>query len=210
MKWFRRLAEVPGISYEGSARMNRNKLTGRNAKPTVETAEFSGEPPTYLSWPLSSDGFYSSPVRRYSFGDAKETSPAELTRRIEEALELPGELADYHAAILAFCGAAYGARKAHPKLLQELVRFCLLDIDLVETYPESITFGDEQYMHVPAFSILIGLYQREGYLEEALGIAERGLACKQELEKQATELRERVAALQAEDADRNAPAKKAR
>jgi hypothetical protein len=196
------MAEIPKISYEGSPRVDRAKLPGHDHEPTVEVYDFDGERQEHLSWPSVSGGSSSaSPVHRRAFGEGPEAvSREDLLWWIEETLEQPGELSDYHFAIQSFCEAAYKRRQEDPAVLADVERFCFVDIELVENYPETIEYEPGKFYRVLAFDRLVSLYEREGYLREALEVAERGLACGQELARKVEELRERVAALEAEDA----------
>lgn len=202
MKWFRRFAEVPGISYEGAERVDRTSLLGYGHEPTLEVYEFDGNRQKQLEWPSLSGGVTSSsPVHQRAFGELPENvSHEDLRRWIEETLELPGELSDYHFAIQRYCEAAYKWRKQDPTVLADLERFCLLDVELTEVHTEIIEYEPGKSYKVLGFGRLIGLYEREGCLYDALEVAERGLVCGQDLERKAEELRERVAVLEAEDA----------
>lgn len=203
MKWFRRFEEVPGVSYEGSPRVDRAKLFGYDHEPTFEVYEFDGNRQEYLRWPSLKGGgsTSSSPVHQRVFVEMPENvSHEDLLGWIEETLELPGELSDYRFAIQLYCEAAYKRRKQNPALLSDIERFCLIDVELTENHAEIIEYEPGKSYRVLAFSRLIGLYEREGCLPDALEVAERGLACGQDLERKVEELRERVAALEAEDA----------
>lgn len=87
-------------------------------------------------------------------------------------------------------------------MLPEIERLCLLDIKLVETRPETVrdpVGGREVTLRVPSFSRLIRLYEREGFIEEALDIARRAAALGQgtvDLQR----LEARLQELNAEDA----------
>src|SRR5918997_5782543 len=63
-KWFRRLADVSGVSYEGSLRVDRAKLPGHDDEPTVEVYEFGGERQEHLSWPGARGGSSSHATRQ--------------------------------------------------------------------------------------------------------------------------------------------------
>jgi hypothetical protein len=119
---------------------------------------------------------------------------------LHETLALPGAATDYHFAILTTCGAIWAARREHPELLEDLERFCLLDIRLVETKLQSLReLGGGQMVRVPTFEYLIRLYEREGLYEDALDIAKRGAALEQG-EADVTRLEHVVRSLQEEDA----------
>ncbi len=53
-------------------------------------------------------------------------------------------------------------------------QICRWNIDLIETHPETITYESDSgthYFGVTAFRKLIGMYEKEGYLQEALEVA---------------------------------------
>lgn len=203
MKWFKRFAEVPDVSYEGSPRVDRTRLFGYDHEPTVEVYDFDGKRQEHLRWPgLRSGGTSESPAHRHAFGEGFEAnSHDDLLWQVEETLELPGELSDYHFAIQFFCEAVYKRRKEDPAVLADVERFCRVDVELVENHLETIEYEPGKFYVVPAFGRLVGMYEREGYLREALEVAERSLACGQDLGRKVEELRKRVAALEAEEAE---------
>src|SRR5690242_2972974 len=96
--WYRRLADVPGVRYPGSPGVDRRRLPGHNAVPTVSGYEFDGKRTETLSW-STTDGITSaSPAQRHAIADQHVTTPAVLGR-LREALELPGQASDYHFAL---------------------------------------------------------------------------------------------------------------
>jgi len=121
---------------------------------------------------------------------------------LEEALELPGVLSDYHFAIQQVCEVIYKGRREDPALLEEVERLCQLDIELVEYYPKTIKYEPGEFPQVLAYHRLITLYEGEGYFREALEVAERSLKMGQENLSQATRLRLVLKELEAEDAGR--------
>jgi hypothetical protein len=143
-----------------------------------------------------------SPAKRHvfndPFSDASDLTVEQILVQIKEVLELPGTLADYHFAIQKAHGALYGKRRHSIGILEEFAWLCLVDIRLVETYPEVIQSGESTY-RVTAFERLLSLYETEGYIYEAIEVAERGLACKQELSSRLEKLQERAANLKSED-----------
>ena len=110
-------------------------------------------------------------------------------RQMREALELPGKLSDYHFAIQTCHNSLKGFAREEPWVLEEVERLCWLDIRLISEYPETVTLepitiadeqlaetaatrrGDRRFFSVLAFQQLISMYEREGYLREALGVA---------------------------------------
>jgi hypothetical protein len=90
-------------------------------------------------------------------------------------------------------------RLEHPEVLQEIERLCWLDIELVEAYPETLEYEPGKCFRVSTFESLLHLYEREGYLHEAVAVAERGLRCGQDLSGRLEDLRKRLTAMEAED-----------
>lgn len=119
-----------------------------------------------------------------------ETEAQTALRQLREALELPGTLSDYHFAIQTSHDSLRGFAREEPWVLEEVERLCVLDIRLINQYPEIITpepitiedkelrklaaerrQGMRSFAHVTAFHQLIRLYEREGYLREAMDVA---------------------------------------
>ena len=206
MQWFRRLADAPGLSYEGSPTVDRRRLTGHDFEPEVLEFELEGESRLALEWPTSEgDSTSESPVyQRISDFDENPT-PREALRWLEETLELPGELSDYYDAIQVACRAIYEGRREDPSLLKEVERLNQLNIELVESYPKSVGLEPSMQLHTFDYERLVELYAGEGYFHEALEVAERGLRMSQgdfSLSLAAKRLRLVLEELQAEDVGR--------
>jgi hypothetical protein len=109
-KWYRRFAAVPGVGYEGDLRL-RERLPARNATPKVTRYEFDGSETISLMWPTLQGESSASPVHQLAFGIPAD-EPSEKTReRVLTALELPGELSDYHFAIQGAGDASWKRRR---------------------------------------------------------------------------------------------------
>ncbi len=197
--WYRRLADVPGVGYLASAQVDRGGLTGHDAVPKVSVYEFDGERKESLSWSLPNGTTSASPAQRHATAEQNEPTPA-LLRRVRETLELPGEPSNYHFALLNACEELWQRRRESPHLFEELEDLCLLDIRLIEAQPQIVTntYGNgPDFFQVPAFGRLIQLYEREGFLHEALKIAERAEHFGQ-MGVRLQELRDRVATIEHE------------
>ena len=200
-EWFPRLADIPDIGYIADPRINRTKLRRHDAVPKVTVYTFEGEPQESLSWPMPNGSTSRSPAADYSdthLWDATKSSEM-LLRRLHETLELPGTVSDYHFAIQRCVEELWKRRRQEPVLLQELERLCWLDIRLIEARPETIVspkIGSPAYFQVLAFGHLIDLYSGEGFLREALEVAERGARLHQKTP--VAELRERLTRMDAE------------
>jgi hypothetical protein len=178
-EWFPQLEMVPGVGYRNPASLDRTKLPGHDAKPTVRTFSFEGKPSVSVMWATKDGNTSQSPAGAWL---ASQSPPpgAGAIRRLHEALALPGSLSDYHFAILGTCGSIWLQRREFPELLNELEYLCLLDIRLVESRPDFVRGSSEdQVFRIPTFDHLVRLYEREGAFEQALEIARRAAALSQ-------------------------------
>ena len=200
-KWYRRLAEVPGVGYEGSPGVDRTRLPGHDATPKIDRYEYDGERREYMSWPMKGGSTSASPAKTWETKPRRgETEAQTALRQLRETLELPGTLSDYHFAIQHCHDALPGDARDEPWVLEEVERLCRLDIRLIEAYPETITNeygGDRTYYGVSAFHRLIDLYEGEGFLREALEVARVGQRFEQ-CQGKVEELEERLARIEAE------------
>jgi hypothetical protein len=202
VEWFPRLVDVPGVGYTSPARIARSTLPGHDTVPKLSVYTFEGELRESLSWPMPNGSTSRSPAADYSethLWDATQSSEM-LLRRLHESLELPGTISDYHFAIQRCVEELWKRRQQEPALLQEVERLCWLDIRLIEARPETIVspkIGSPAYFQVLAFGHLIDLYSGEGFLREALEVAERGAHLHQKTP--VAELRERLARMDAEE-----------
>lgn len=201
--WFRRLAEVPGVSYSGHAEVDRRKLPGHDLQPEVFTFGSHERQQNSLLWETQEGSSSQSPASRWGLrGDLRRAATVSVLRIAYEALELPGTISDYHFVLLLAVEALWGRRRQDPDTLADLERLCLLDISLVEAHPEILRIdgGDEtSSIRVPAFQYLTLLYERDGFLGDALAIARRGSSLGQ-TGSDVEQLEGRVAAARAESA----------
>lgn len=192
-EWYERLADVPGVNYEPPLAIDRRMLPGHDSRPQRDVYAYDGEKRESWWWPLPDDGVTSaSPASEHAAELFAEKSAARILRRLYEALELPGRIADYHYALHSAADALYRLRLEEPQVLSEVERLCWADVRLVEAHPEAVGFdeeGESRFYAIPAFERLILLYEREGYLAEALDVAERAARF-----EQAHAVRERLAA----------------
>ena len=187
--WFRSLSEVHGAAYEGNAQL-RARLPQRNVAPSVE--KFDRE--TLLMWP---DG--SSPVHKIWTSIDTDASTPVLREQVLTALELPGELLDYHFVVQNTAGALWRRRRAEPEQIAMAEWLWWVDIRLIEAHPTMIRIADDKpdVFSVDAFERIVDLYETEGLLRDALAAAERchRLSPRQEI---VSSLRERLANVEAE------------
>ncbi|MDP9485825.1 MAG: hypothetical protein M3Q49_08595 [Actinomycetota bacterium] len=199
------MADVPGISYSGSSTADRAKPDGHDLAPEVQQFDFDGEVRRSLYWPSVGGGSTSaSPVHQRTFNKNRDTlsAHAEL-RRLEETLELPGELSDYHFAIQGTLKTVFDERRQDCALVEEIERLCWLDIVLIEAHPEVAEYEPGRFFHVMGYELLMRLYEGEGYFAEALEVAESAAHLGQEHSlARVKRLRTRLAELEAEDEPR--------
>jgi hypothetical protein len=171
--------------------------------PTLNVYTFEGKRLESLSWLTANGQTSQSPASVHAglLSSAPPVAPPEaLVQHLHEVLELPGITSDYHFAIQGCAEALWKQRRRDPALLAEVERLCWLDIRLVEARPETITYereGTKAYAGVSAFGRLVELYGHEGFLHEALDVAERGTRLNQKTP--VAELRERLARMDAEE-----------
>lgn len=208
-KWFPRLGDIPSIGYVNEA-IDRTRLAGHDAIPKIERFEFDGRVHESMYWPSQEGSTSASPAKTWETTPLEnETAGQTVLRQLRESLELPGTLTDYHFAIQHGHDVLRSNAREEPWVFEEVERLCWLDIKLIEQYPETITLepitiqdeelaklandrrGERKFFRVTAFHQLIGLYESEGYLNEALAvakIAERFEQC----EGKTDELKERI------------------
>ena len=194
---------MPGSSYTTPRGLDRTGLPGHNAVPEVFEYGFDGDQRRSLLWSTPEGGSTSaSPAHQRAYDDQKEATTRDKVRWLLEALELPGTVSDYHFAIQHAAETAYKGRREEPALVEEAECLWWLDIELIEAHPRALEYSPGQSYQVAAYERLARLYEGEGYLHEALDIAERGLGAGQEhLPPVVERLRANVAELEAEEAE---------
>jgi hypothetical protein len=206
-QWFRRLAEVPGIEYECSPNIDRSLLPEHDAIPEIRTYESSldGKIHDSISWKTTEGSTSASPAHRWQGWGQKpeprlnENLPQAILRQLQETLELPGILSDYHHALQSCHELLWQHRRKDIWIIAEIECLCLLDIQLVEVQ-NSISLERDSGFSL-AWGRLIQLYEREGNILEASAIAQRGDIFYQDRERKtfSASLQPRLAQLEAED-----------
>ena len=201
-KWFRCFSEVPGIGYKSNPHVNRSQLSYHNAVPQVRSNEMVNGQQEYVLWPMISGGSGStsaSPVKQWITQPRKgETVAQTRLRQLYESLELPGELMDYHFAILGCSSVLWRCRREEPWVLVEIEQLCWLDIRLVQAYPTLAIVNNERgFFRITTFEHLIHLYEQEGYLFDALQVAEIAVKFNQQMPA-LERIKSRIANLEAE------------
>lgn len=177
-KWFPRFAEVPGVRYVPPDNLDLSSLEGRGMLPRVRRHNEGGRSYQSITWVYKDVTTSSSPAADWRTTKLPgESEPRMLVRQTYETLELPGVLSDYHFALQNGHDSLRKYISTESWVLSDIERFCLLNIQLIDQHPAAITFempeGDH-YFGVSAFRTLCNLYQREGYLRDALIIAQMG------------------------------------
>jgi len=211
-QWFRRLAEVPGIEYEYSPNIDRSLLPQHDAIPEIRTYESSldGKIDDFISWKTTEGSTSVSPTHRWQKLEPQlrldETIPQAILRQLMETLELPGILSDYHDALQNCHEVLWKYRRDEPWVIAEIEWLCCLDLQLKEIQKilstEGSIYSVPDYMpYCPALSRLVKLYEREGNLQEAFAIAQRGNISYQDRKRKtfSASLQLRLAQLEAED-----------
>jgi len=170
MVWARRLADIPGVGYQGMSEADRQRIKGHDAVPQVHRF---GDGLESLWWGDTT----ASPASDREFPD-QDLSTRHLLKHLSETLELPGIPSDYHFAIQHVIGELMGRRADEPEVLDEVERLCLVNIALVEATPDAVMVdmnGDPArgYYQMLCFSTLITLYEEEGALPQAFAIAQK-------------------------------------
>lgn len=214
--WFRRFGDIRGVRYETPAGFDPTKLKGHGLEPQRDSYDFNGEHREELMWPTKDGATSASPAHEWAFGSSPDDSVDTLVKGLAEGLELPGEPSDYHFMIQGTFDQLRKLGRRDLRALAELERLCWLDIALIEAWPRAVMNeydDDHNFYYCAAWGHLIGLYETEGALYEAMEVAERAGAfapawtgnktAEQELAQardKRTELAERIAAIDAETA----------
>lgn len=201
--WYRRLADITDVNYPDSLGVQRTRLPNHNLKPEIQHYDVGGRRHESLSWRYR-DGTVSSASPAKSWESQplpKDAAPEAILHHLYEVLELPGEAADYHFAIQSCFERLWGQRRAHPWVMGEIEKLCWLDIRLLEALPDILRYehadGTYVYARSLAFERLISMYERNGYLIEALEVAQHATRFHAD-DTILKPLRERLARLEAE------------
>jgi hypothetical protein len=193
-EWFRRFGDIPGVEYSAPPGIVRSKLTGANAKPSVERfGEGSG-----LWW---GDGSQSPAAARSWSPELERMEPAKARRYLAETLELPGEAVDYHFAIQHVVEQFWKQRRDNPSLRTDIEELSWLDLRFLVAHPDvaRIEHGDsDAYFQIRGIGYLMTMYEQEGAWRDALDVADLAARTFGQMEERRDELAEIVAALDAE------------
>lgn len=175
--WTRCLAELPGIEYLRPENIEQPRLKARAATPEIHRHTFDGKEHFSLWWATPEGGTSASPASRwFSRREPGKVSIEETLDNLYHGLEYPGTPSDYHFAIQNTHEVLWKRRGEDPAAVSAVERLCLLDLRLIEAYPNMLRLEyDEEarYVVVWAFERLIKLYERAGDIEAALDVARR-------------------------------------
>ena len=188
-QWERSLESVDGVGWVPLLPINRDSLPGIEAEPKVEMLQgYSERPLQHVEWidpqgKLKDQMTSPSGQREGEFRSDPELAAERIAKVVSEALALPGTRSDYHFSMLGAWEALYGRRRADSRVFCWIEKLCLADIRLMELGPELVFAADhwgdrdeDSYPVFPAFHQLSTLYQREGFLADAVKIEKRGAA----------------------------------
>jgi hypothetical protein len=115
------------------------------------------------------------------------------------ALELPGQVSDYHFAMQGVAEFLYKRRRSEPGHLPFVEWLYSFDALLVEAHEADFRLTPEksEYVNVLAFDFLVDINRREGRLNDALALARR-FARFRAARDTVSELEARVAQMSAE------------
>lgn len=204
--WFARFGDIPGVTYQTPAGIDRSKLPGATARPEVIRFQVDGKLAEGLSWPGRGRTISTSqaPASQHADINTDRTVSAEkVMKRLAEVLELPGEPSDYHFAIQHTVEHLWFKARSSPALLSDLERLVWHDIELARAVPAAFYIdrdGGRQWFRITGLARLIRMYEREGAWHEALDVARIASTEFDQLHEELEDLTERVAAFEAEEA----------
>ncbi len=197
------MGDIPGLDYDPPSGLDLTSIPGWDAVPVKESiSEFRGREVVDLMWGDRRSATSASPASQFasSIYDT-ERSPQDAVADLWKGVELPGTPSDYHRLIGRAADGLNAIRWKQPNVTAQLEQLCWLDIKLIQAVPGAIIneYADEgviDYYSVGSFFYLIEIYLDEGYVQDARAVGELAVTFKQDL----TNLQERLAALEAEDA----------
>jgi hypothetical protein len=198
--WYQRLGDISGISYIPPVAVNRSRLPGVNARPTVSRYEFDGVVHISLSW---TGGGSASPAERHAASITIMSDVDTAAATTAEALELPGEPTDYHFVIHQGIAQLWDLARDDPAGYSYVEQFAWADIHLLRAAPVAATHirdGTRSWYQIEALSRLVRLYEREGAWREALAVVELAKREFEQLAGRRDALALKAAALDAEAA----------
>ena len=192
--WFRRLWDIPSLGALPPTDVNREKLPGHDLVPEVRRYRWEDQTETVVvSWgwvqapPSSGDDHEDeqgetdrdAPCHEHMapLFDDPDCSADRLLVGLWESMELPGKAEDYHWQLEQARERLLSKRLSCPSLVDAFETVLWLDFRLVLARPDIVLRrspedGREVLLRVDMIDGLIGLYETEGYLREAIEVAE--------------------------------------
>lgn len=203
---------MPRIEYESPVPIDRGSLPRHDATPRqTRVSLFDGREFDELRWDPEKNEYEDfvtsrSPAQDHAWAaDRDEIDSEALRTRLWESLELPGEPSDYHFAIQSAAALLWRRKATEPDALRWCEYLFRLDLRLIESCPDAIRdrYAEDDgsrppYYQATAFDSLTSMYEREGYLAEALDVATVAARFGQG-QSRIDEIRERLEAVRAED-----------
>jgi hypothetical protein len=151
-----------------------------------------------LMWPTAEGTTSASPAHRLAFSLASEQSSVGIRVDALAALELPGQPMDYHFAMQGAADLLWKRRRKSPSTFPSSSGSAGSTSASSRSIPEwfKIAPSRDEYLAISAFQRLVGVYEVEGFLRDALAAAERFARFRPSVDL--TDLRTRVARLDAE------------
>ena len=171
--WAPTLADLEGVEYDPPRGIRTPQLQPKHSKPRVSRHTFDGRERVSLMWDTLSGSTSASPAARHFSNHQGETPATDaLLRELHTGLALPGTPSDYHFAIQHVIDALWKRRKEDVMSIRAVEELCLLDIGIIEAYPDAFQSGGRFYT-MTSMSLLVRLYEHAGDLDAALATARR-------------------------------------
>ena len=179
-KWFPRLAEVPKIGFRGSPGVDRSRLADADAVPTVTTFKDLGTTYRSVMWKTSTGESSARPAQQHTQQAVEQSTAEGIVKVTWEALELPGEVLDYHFALQSAVNGLWQKHRKNANALAAAEVFARLDLLLLRQHPEEFKVERQDassgFFHVSTFGPLLSILEREGAWRDALAVADQEAA----------------------------------
>jgi hypothetical protein len=183
------MGDIPGVEYTPPVPIAREAIPRHDAVPEIRSL---GEIDRgFLSWGMRElppeERTDPTEVEWQSLGapttehlretlERTDVSPSELLSRLWEALELPGAAEDYHHALERVVTLLARIRTGDAEALVAAEELAWLDIRLMLARPDTVLTpymdGRPRYWGANTFTTLRSLYVSEGFLREAVRVAD--------------------------------------
>jgi len=186
LEWFKRLNEIPGISWEPPVEVEVDP-TWAAASPMVETYRDADHPFTIVSWrdaqgnPLADEFTFGSPAEAAGRAIREGGGTLEVLTALSRSLAVPGTRRDYFEAIEQATSVLSRIDDEDPGRPAWIESLAWLAVSLLRTgveetlMPAGTGFAQRDSYIASAgmsYGTLIRLYLREGFLHEAAAVYE--------------------------------------